>query len=502
MSADRQRVKHIISQIVLHIVGKLTGADFEAASPGVVDPSLQELIEKYVPVRVPPRPAHGARMLDDRADLKLWRLIAVMKACMDVLDGSPASMTTKRAIFYSNVQLFGKKQSAADRAIEQAVTVLANIDGNFGQFARHSLGIVAAKRGMVYGQIIYTAPGGDRHNCAQGTGWSIEPSAQGGKLFIHSDVDRVLVVEKETVFNKLAQAASDQAAPAWLKSSVLVTGKGYPDVATRTFLRALLNPDSYSVSSPKPDTLTVYGLVDGDPHGLDILSTYINGSRAMQYAGAALCIPEIIWLGLRHADIAKWRISEHALIPYTSRDRSVTARLLSDADRLAAVHSLAADHLRALEQDGTKAEIECLYETEVGLLGYVERAMADTSSIIRPVYDPSVSGSGAASSVSTTAGTSMVIETNSGSETQAKGARGTACAEDAFDWFTSEDESSEDDLGGAEQCAECSKWLDAQRMRGSLCYACWRRQCNVADGRATRQDRKQSVVEEEDFEYD
>ena len=254
-AASRQRVKHIISQVVLHIVSKLTGADFEEA----VDASLQPLIEKHVPVRIPPRPAHGARVLDDRADMKLWRLVAVMKACMECLERGPGATMTKRGIYYSDVELFGKQQ-AADRAIEQTVTIFANLDGSFGDFARHNLGIVAAKRGMVYGQVIYKSPNGSKHNCAQGTGWSIEPSAQGGKLFLHHDVDRVLVVEKETVFNKLAQMAEDEAAPAWLKQSVIVTGKGYPDVATRTFLRALLDPHSYLPGSPKPDNLKMYGL--------------------------------------------------------------------------------------------------------------------------------------------------------------------------------------------------------------------------------------------------
>jgi meiotic recombination protein SPO11 len=491
---SRQRAQHIISQVVLHIVRKLTGADLEDA----VDRTLQPLIEKHVPVPASTRPAYGARMVATTADMRLWRLIAVMKACMDVLTRGPGTTTTKRAIYYSDVELFGNKQSNADRAIEQAVTMLANIDSSFGNFARHSLGIVAAKRGMVYGQVIYKAPNGNKYNCAQGTGWSIEPSAQGGTLFLHSNVDRVLVVEKETIFNRLAQhAADDDGAPAWLKRCILITGKGYPDVATRIFLRALLDPDSYSPNSPKPANLKVYGLVDGDPHGLDILSVYINGSGAMQYAGKALRIPEIMWLGVRHSDVARLNVPEHVLLPFSSRDSRVTARLLSNPERLAAVHALAADHLRALDQSKAKAEIECLYETELGLLTYIERAMElAAAEPARPIYSgkPTTYDAGAASS----AGSTDVSRLDCGNETEDKGA-GSSCAAADFDWFTSEEEDSSDE-DRAMLCRKCNKWSDANRMRGTLCFTCWRRQGDY--GKETQQEFNSFAEVADDFDSD
>ena len=69
------------------------------------------------------------------------------------------------------------KRATADRAIEQAVQLIANIDGSFGSFARDSLGIVAAKRGMCYGSLIYTLVDGNKYNAALGSGISIEPGA-------------------------------------------------------------------------------------------------------------------------------------------------------------------------------------------------------------------------------------------------------------------------------------------------------------------------------------
>ena len=66
-------------------------------------------------------------------------------------------------------------------------------------------------------------------------------------------------------------------------------------MATRRWLRLLLN------QYPR---LRVVALVDGDPHGLDILATYKNGSAAMSYSAADLCIPELCWLGVRVEDLS------------------------------------------------------------------------------------------------------------------------------------------------------------------------------------------------------
>ena len=302
----------------------------------------------------------------------------------------------------------------------------------------------------------------------------------------------------------------EEGAPSWLQSSVIVTGKGYPDVATRAFLRALLDPGSYSPSSPKPASLKMYGLVDGDPHGLDILSVYINGSGAMQYAGKALRIPEIMWLGVRHSDIAKFGVPEHVLLPFNKRDHSLTTRLLSKPDRLAAVHAKAADHLRALAHSGQKAEIECVYETELGLLRYIERAMVDASlEPPRPIYDLSSAtntSAAASTAASTGAASTAAASTGSGSETEDEGpGASSAAAADDFDWSTSEGDDSSDELGengGAVLCAICKKWSDAHRMRGTSCYACWRRRSDFDDDEATREEPNASTETEDDFESD
>lgn len=69
----------------------------------------------------------------------------------------------------------------------------------------------------------------------------------------------ILVIEKEAVFQKLLQENCPRAL-----NCILVTGKGYPDVATRMLVKLL---------SDKMD-LPVYIIVDADPFGVDIMLIY------------------------------------------------------------------------------------------------------------------------------------------------------------------------------------------------------------------------------------
>ncbi|KAJ6798712.1 meiotic recombination protein SPO11-1 isoform X1 [Iris pallida] len=73
----------------------------------------------------------------------------------------------------------------------------------------------------------------------------------------------VLVVEKETVFQRLANDSFCDR-----NHCIVITGRGYPDVPTRRFLRYLVDQLQ----------LPVYCLVDSDPYGFDILTTYKFGS--------------------------------------------------------------------------------------------------------------------------------------------------------------------------------------------------------------------------------
>lgn len=89
-----------------------------------------------------------------------------------------------------------------------------------------------------------------------------------------------------------------------------------------------------SVAAPQ---IPIFGLVDYDPDGLSILSTYKHGSLALAHLNATLNVPRIQWLGLRSADIG--RVSDgndlhqsQGLLHLTARDRRKAVSMLSWTD--------------------------------------------------------------------------------------------------------------------------------------------------------------------------
>ncbi len=53
---------------------------------------------------------------------------------------------------------------------------------------------------------------------------------------------------------------------------MLIIGRGYPDLATRTFLKRL----------EAEFNLPMFALVDADPYGLEIVCTYALGSKVFE----------------------------------------------------------------------------------------------------------------------------------------------------------------------------------------------------------------------------
>ncbi|RYP49153.1 hypothetical protein DL768_005087 [Monosporascus sp. mg162] len=84
---------------------------------------------------------------------------------------------------------------------------------------------------------------------------------------------------------------------------VIITAKGYPDLATRRFLHLMHS------SFPH---IPFHALVDFDPDGIAIMRTYKLGSRGLSHEGGTT-VPTLSWLGLRSSDI----LGHHDLAPPT-----------------------------------------------------------------------------------------------------------------------------------------------------------------------------------------
>uniref|UniRef100_A0AC35EVP6 Spo11/DNA topoisomerase VI subunit A N-terminal domain-containing protein n=1 Tax=Panagrolaimus sp. PS1159 TaxID=55785 RepID=A0AC35EVP6_9BILA len=183
---------------------------------------------------------------------------------------------TKRDIFYKHKQLFGT-QGVVDRAITDICAFL-NAD-------RSQLNILSASRGSLIGPMIIETQDGEV-DCKL-TPISIVQNFI--DLNMTFEGDTVLIVEKDTVFQRLIEDGFRRHFP----NILLVTGRGFPDFVTRQFLKKI--ETKFKVP--------IYALVDCDPHGLHILLTYKYGSikanSQIEGGHSASTISSLQQIGLR-----------------------------------------------------------------------------------------------------------------------------------------------------------------------------------------------------------
>ncbi|XP_020225137.1 meiotic recombination protein SPO11-1 isoform X3 [Cajanus cajan] len=213
--------------------------------------------------------------------------------------------SSKRDIYYTYPSVF-LDQSMVDQAINDICILM--------QCSRHNLNVVSAGNGLIMGWIRFSE--GERiYDCI-----SSPNTAHPVPVYVEEVQDiisvahYILVVEKESVFQRLA---NDQFCNS--NHCIVITGRGYPDIPTRRFLRLLV--DNLR--------LPVYCLVDCDPYGFDILTTYRFGSMQMAYDTKHLRVPEIHWLGAFPSDSERYSVPKQCLLPLTAEDkRKVEAMLL------------------------------------------------------------------------------------------------------------------------------------------------------------------------------
>lgn len=133
----------------------------------------------------------------------------------------------------------------------------------------------------------------------------------------------ILVIEKEATFRSIAASAF------WTTlstSGIMISAKGYPDISTRAMLRFLSSPSPQNGFCAPP----VYAMVDFDPDGIAILSTYKYGSENLAHETSHLCLPQIQWLGLRSEHVLSGEAThaDQGLLTLTARDRKKARSML------------------------------------------------------------------------------------------------------------------------------------------------------------------------------
>uniref|UniRef100_A0A7S2UM25 DNA topoisomerase (ATP-hydrolyzing) n=1 Tax=Attheya septentrionalis TaxID=420275 RepID=A0A7S2UM25_9STRA len=272
--------------------------------------------------------------------------------------------TTTREVYYYFVTHF-RTQRECDVAIMEAASLL--------RVPRVSLGLAASPKGWFCGCLRITRPETGQ-NCGEGSvhetvidGSSL--SSVQGLPITREWIDRssddhraqafqivsqhakcILVIEKEGVYNRLSEDRFFERYPC-----ILVTGKGFPDLATRALVHSL----HHELQLP------VYGLCDCNPYGVGVLQTYQRGSTKMGLDGGSRYTVPIQWIGLRPSQVASMKADlprdvyqsltelDERRIESLCRETSPFTNVLNGYERR--------DELRCMAKAGYKVELEALH---------------------------------------------------------------------------------------------------------------------------------------------
>ncbi|KAL1304175.1 hypothetical protein AAFC00_000600 [Neodothiora populina] len=244
-----------------------------------------------------------------------WRFTVVLRLLELIHEViRSGGVSTKRDIFYRDPALFGK-QSVVDRYVDQIALTL--------EVPRSALNITAAAKGLMTGSVVFCHKDGSQLDLMASTE-GVLIHGLGDILSVDMGAARwVMVVEKEATFHTIIKSDEWQRLK-W--KTIMVTGKGYPDLATRAMVRFLSRASMHNGFANVP----VYGLMDYDPDGLAIFMTYKQGSRMHRIGASDLTVPNMQWLGLcsRHIKDGDDTHGNQGLMPLTKRDRHKARKML------------------------------------------------------------------------------------------------------------------------------------------------------------------------------
>lgn len=282
-----------------------------------------------------------------------WRFVVYVRIIEILLEALQENkFITKRDIYYRDVELF-RSQSIVNSTVDTLSYTL--------NAQRDSLHVISAAKGILYGPIdIIGRNGFMTKGDGQEDGIFVPSNNVILQLQLRTPLDYILIIEKEATFRSLVRAG-------FAKSShgLLITGKGYPDVATREFLFRL-NHVLQNHLNPALQKLSIYGLVDYDPHGLEIMSVYINGSSALAHETHRLAVAGIKWVGIKPQDVP---INEW--LSLTSTDRRKAFSLLASPVMQSSVLRVELCRMLMLNR---KAEIQSV-EQQLGLQTLLRRQL-------------------------------------------------------------------------------------------------------------------------------
>lgn len=323
----------------------------------------------------PTTPVHRSKMMDSvklrrirfpgMSPGEAWQFTVVLRILELIYEAlRDEKIVSKRDIYYRDPALFGN-QTHVNRYVD-------DIAFTFG-VPRSALNVTAVSKGLVVGAVTFLRRDGAVLRVNSDREGFLVPNIKEIVSADMSSVRWIIVIEKEASFRSIA--ASD----VWesiCTHGVLITGKGYPDIATRALIHFLATPSPQNGFASPP----VYGLADFDPDGLAILSIYKHGSIALAHENASLMVGNMEWLGLRSNHVLMGAVDAHAsqgLLTLTGRDRTRGLKMLehhitrekSDDNELYCVE------LQTMLMLNVKAELQLLDAISDGMTSLLESAL-------------------------------------------------------------------------------------------------------------------------------
>ncbi|KAL6626997.1 hypothetical protein ACP70R_030723 [Stipagrostis hirtigluma subsp. patula] len=234
--------------------------------------------------------------------------------------------------------IFGKPETT-DRILTDVCCML--------ECTGSSLNVVCESKGSVIGPLTLIE-NGISINCLDKSldGIGIPYNTSDIEFEIRKDeVEFILVVEKYSVFHNLSQRDFHTE-----NKCIMITGDGEPDIATRAFLKRLVDVTR----------LTAWALVDPDAHGVQILCSYAFGPTKMSYASLGLAVPSIRWLGVLPGDLASLTELDHSHFSNFSERETKILKNLIKHNRLV-LPNLWVQRIEQLISENRKTAIESLH---------------------------------------------------------------------------------------------------------------------------------------------
>ncbi|CAI5448365.1 unnamed protein product [Caenorhabditis angaria] len=240
--------------------------------------------------------------------------------------------STKRELFYERKDVY-RNQGVADRCLQRLCTLLEE--------TRANLNILSCSKGILRGPVSFLT---QSIGIIDGKTQNILLSEELSDCSIINDARFILVIEKESSFQKLL----DERFFFFMPDCLLVTGKGYPDICTRLVLKTLVDKLN----------IPIFGLFDGDPHGIEIFLTYKFGSSKNHSESSDAFIPDIEWIGVFPSDSTRFPIFPDQLLPLSKLDVTKIETLKSRAFQLSEIEIC--HELEFMRDFGKKIEIEAI----------------------------------------------------------------------------------------------------------------------------------------------